>query len=483
MQIHKKVSLNYREKIVRWRGITLYHRRSDWKGSFKKFLGIPIVRKVRAVDGVRRYVLGIYVDTEEYKGYRRTPPILPVEEYVRLKHSEPKEMLITPLVGIGDYIVMRNLIAEIKKTEKYKDYRITLICDTNYAFAKCLDYDVVDKILPMKMSMPPTVKDDWRIAEASRQALIKEGLKSYYDTVLFIGHVLDGDKKLKMTQHLVHHVVSRERIEFEYERRKVNALFFQPCTRMGMGYFSKQAKSVFSIWKGYFEEFLERPVELPYPVIEPKKIPTRTIKEGRYMVVSPCSSASKPGNMWNANNWAEVLQWLWKKEKMPIIITVANSEVLYAERLKDELVFEGVSAEVMAGLEVKDLLALLNRAELYMGLDSGLFHIAAAMGKKGVCISSGVGFARWLQDYEIRSEQLRIVLPPNWRSRYMDEMTAEMRDAFSSESFPINAVRVEDVAAAAHDLLYVKKRSCCSLETNALHSELSNLERNKAIPQ
>lgn len=69
MQIYKKVSLNYREKILRWHGITLYHRRSDWKGSFKKFLGIPVVRKVRAFDGVRRYILGIYVDTEAYKGY------------------------------------------------------------------------------------------------------------------------------------------------------------------------------------------------------------------------------------------------------------------------------------------------------------------------------------------------------------------------------------------------------------------------------
>lgn len=453
MQIHKKVSLNYREKIVRWRGITLYHRRSDWKGSFKKFLGIPIVRKVRAVDGVRRYVLGIYVDTEEYKGYRRTPPILPVEEYVRLKHSEPKEMLITPLIGIGDYIVMRNLIGEIKKTEKYKDYRITLICDKCYAFAKYLDSDVVDEILPMKVSLPYDVKDDWRIAEASRQALIEEGLKSYYDTILFIGHIVNGDKTLKMNQHLVHHVVARERVEFEYERRKVSALFFQPCTRVVVGYFNQHAKSVFSIWKGYFEEFLGRPIELPYPIIKSAKIPKQTIREGRYMVVNPCCALWHPEKVWHRNNWIETLQWLWEKKKVHIIFAVANSEVLHAEYLRDELALEGVSSEVMSGLDLKNLLSLLNGAELYLGLDSGLFHIAAAMGKKAVCVASGASYDRWLRDYEMRSNQLRIVLPPNCKIRFMEEMTDEERGEYSARSFPINAVHVEDVEMAAYDLL------------------------------
>ena len=433
------------------------------------------MRKVRAFDGVRRYILGIYVDTEAYKGYRRTPPILPAEEYVRLKHSEPKEMLIMPLLGIGDYIVMRNLIAEIKKTEKYKDYRITLICDVYYPFAKYLDSDVVDKLLPMKVLLPANVKDDWRIAEASRQALIKEGLKPYYDTILFIGHIVNGEKILKMAQHLVHHIVSRERIEFEYERRKVSTLFFHPCTRVVMGYFNLHAKSVFSIWKSYFEGFLGRSIELPHPVIEPEKIPTQVIRDGRYIVVNPCCSAVCPENMWHRNNWVEALQWLWEKEKMPIIFAVAKNEVLYAEHLRDVLTLEGVSAEVMPGLGLKDLLALLNGAKLYLGLDSGLFHIAAAMGKKAVCISSGAAFDRWLRDYEIRSKQLRIVLPPNWKARYMGQMSDEERGAFTRPAFPINAVRVEDVEAAAHDLLH-KEHPCSSLkQTGSTSCELNSI--------
>ena len=470
MKICKKTSLGCREKIIRWGGMTLYHRRSAWEGGEQNFLGIPITRRVRTVEGVRRYILGIYVGTKASKDFRRPPAILPAGEYMRLKHSEPKELLIVaPFEGMGDYILMRNLLGEIKKTEKYKDYRITLVCGAYYQLAKYLDSDVVDEILPMKviltLKLTRNVKDEWRRTEASRQALIKEGLKPYYDTILYCDHVLFcDDERLQMYHHLVSHVVSRERIEFEYERCKVRPLLFHSCTRVVMGYFNGKSQFVFSTWKGYFEEFLERAIELPYPVIETEKIPNKVIKEGRYIVVNPCSSKARQDNMWHRNNWVELLQRLGKKEKLSVILAVSKSQASYVKRLRAELTFEGINAEVMAGLNTEDLMALLNGAELYIGLDSGLFHLAAAMGKKAVCISSGAVFDRWLRNYEMRPAQLRVVLPPNWRARYLEEMTDEERLAFSyrRSTFPINAVRVEDVEAEAHDLLHLQNAPAVS---------------------
>ncbi len=455
MRVQKIKSELLREKIV-WLGrIPLYHRRSSLESCSQKILGIPIRQKVFEPGKIKYYFLGIRLAWINEDGcFRRTPPELPVEKYVKLKHSEPKELLITPVTGLGDYLVTRNLIAEIKKTEKYRNYRITMICDKCYQFARYLDAGVVDKFLPMRISLQADVQENWRIAEKVRRGLIQDGMKPYYDTILFIGHVVNGQKILKMAQHLVYHVVSRERIEFEYERKKNEILFFHPITRVVMAYYNLHSKSVFRIWKEYFETFLGRKIDIEYPVIETEHIPSRKVREGRYMVVNPCCSKSNPWNMWHRNNWVDVLEWAGKSEKLEIVIAVARGEASYAKRLQAELRLEGVKVDVVTGLPLPDLLALLNGAELFAGLDSGIFHLAAAMGKKAICVSSGCCYDRWLRDYDGRRGQLRVVLPPQWKKRFMEELTPEDRGNYTAKAYPINAVIVDDVKKAIFELLH-----------------------------
>lgn len=54
------------------------------------------------------------------------------------------------------------------------------------------------------------------------------------------------------------------------------------------------------------------------------------------------------------------------------------------------------NVDILAGLSVKDLLATLKLAKLYIGQDSGVFHIAAALNIRCLCLSAGNAYFRFM---------------------------------------------------------------------------------------
>ena len=57
-------------------------------------------------------------------------------------------LAILKLDKISDYVIFRNYIEVVKKSKKYKDYKILLIGNIEYKnFARFLDGEIVDKFI------------------------------------------------------------------------------------------------------------------------------------------------------------------------------------------------------------------------------------------------------------------------------------------------------------------------------------------------
>lgn len=64
------------------------------------------------------------------------------------KDIEPKSLLLIRLDAIGDYVLFRNFIEVLKKSEKYKEYKITLLGNVVWKdLSEELDREFVDEFI------------------------------------------------------------------------------------------------------------------------------------------------------------------------------------------------------------------------------------------------------------------------------------------------------------------------------------------------
>lgn len=123
------------------------------------------------------------------------------------------------------------------------------------------------------------------------------------------------------------------------------------------------------------------------------KIPDQERSTAKNIVRKPflhlsVNSASTPLNEWPLDDWAEVLCRIWKEvPQLEVLATGAGSERESA-RLRDLVALVGDSRlKVHADRTPVPLLAaLLESSELHLGLDSGVLHLAVALGKPTVSL-------------------------------------------------------------------------------------------------
>jgi len=145
-------------------------------------------------------------------------------------------------------------------------------------------------------------------------------------------------------------------------------------------------------------------------------IPLNDQTWARDIVKSPAlhlsvNGASSPLNEWPLDDWAETLKQLWKKQpEIHVFATGAGSERESA-RLGDlqALVGDPRLKILSDRLTVARLAALLQMADLHLGLDSGVLHLAMALGKPTVSLfRESIGRSGWAP----RGERHQVLLRP-----------------------------------------------------------------------
>lgn len=100
------------------------------------------------------------------------------------------------------------------------------------------------------------------------------------------------------------------------------------------------------------------------------------------------NAASTPLNEWPLNDWAKVMKAIWRvRPEIRVVATGAGSERESA-RLGDlvALAQDARLVTLPGRLDVPHLAALLQASDLHLGLDSGVLHLAMALGKPTVSL-------------------------------------------------------------------------------------------------
>jgi heptosyltransferase-3 len=149
-------------------------------------------------------------------------------------------------------------------------------------------------------------------------------------------------------------------------------------------------------------------VDAPRPRIHPNESDREAASKFLKMVGREPIVAIHPGSggdkkKWPVENFAAVARWISDELAAQLLVVEGEADEHVAEKLARLL--EPRMVTVAKGLKLVELAAVLERCALFLGNDSGITHLAAAVGTPVVAMFGSASTPIW----EPRGERVRVV--------------------------------------------------------------------------
>ena len=316
-----------------------------------------------------------------------------------------RTILLLRLDGIGDYVLFRNFIKEIKKSEEYKNYSITLCGNIIWKdIATAFDCEEIDKFIWID-------KNKFKI----------ENLKYYFTKIASI--------HFGRFEILIHPTFSRDKIAetiVKYSGAKYKIGNTGDCTNLSCEdkiiynkcYDKLLPASVnvlfeFERNKEFFNNLLGCEIKLKKPVIE---IPSSNAFKQDYIIIFLGSTSEN--RRWHWNNYKNLIDLILKKYNGEIIICGGDDVAEAANNIM------GANSKRLLNMvgetSLYELILYINKAQMVITNDTCALHIAAATGTKVVCASNGNSFGRFVPYPDYASNKVKFV--------FVDEIENNLQD-------------------------------------------------------
>ena len=158
-----------------------------------------------------------------------------------------------------------------------------------------------------------------------------------------------------------------------------------------------------------------------------------------YCVMQP--GARLPGMRWPARKFAEIARWLREQFGIATVVNLGAGDTAVTPEVRSEM---SDCAAIPEPLELRELIALVAGARVFVGNDSGPTHVAAATGRPCVVIYGATNPAQW---HPWQTEYRAVHTNAEFHPRRGDKSVA------ASMPRPIQSIEVEEVRVACEELL------------------------------
>ncbi len=376
----------------------------------------------------RHYILGLCVDKR----------ILKRPDFVPTSSEEKKQILIVKTDSIGDYFLIRNFWEIIRSSKKYKNAEITLIASSAIrGIPEFLDSNHLKQIFYVPHPF-------WLKSNAEKFKLLEHlfqcGLKRQYDAILFpnfnVFNFLDFNIMLTCS------IASQETIttmgEIDPGDRSTLSKFYH-FSRIIPSYSGKDTFE-FENNKVFFENVIQESIPDKSPSIKLTK------SKRNICVINPC--AQEKLRCWHPNNYAKLIGEILARGLQVTLIGGSSDK----EILKEINNLSGGKCQISANAAWPKIIHLINDSTLYIGNDSGTFHLAAALGVPTICISGGMSWQRFLNYPKLPHVRVAI---DNCTEIWIKQMLKESRYRSHSLDFTgnVNTVPVSLVIRHIDELI------------------------------
>ena len=296
--------------------------------------------------------------------------------FTKFRNSQ-KRLLIIKTDAIGDYILFRNFIEIVKKSEVFNDYKIDLLGNNLWQdLAHQYDSPFIENfflIVPDDLYESPfkTFRLGWRLFKNNYQTvlqptfartLITDGLAGLTAANQIIGFEGDTERiniryKAKTDKFYSQKLLLPEGIDFEFDRSRL-----------------------------FFERVLKQPVTLSGPSIvwESRK------RQG--IIIFPGAGVMK--RSWEGEKFLALIKLIVQHSSHPVYLAGGLQEKQMGGFLMENLPPKSVN-NLIGTTSLSQLVELIGNAALIIANETSAIHIAAATQTKAVCILGGGHFERF----------------------------------------------------------------------------------------
>lgn len=339
--------------------------------------------------------------------------------------SKPKKrVLIIKNDSIGDYIIFRNFLYEISKSDKFRDYELYLLTTQRLVpIALQLDGSILKEII---------IRPD-QLVSVDDQIRFYSKLKSYrFDYLLHPTYSPDS-----RTQYLIKYIFAKSKIGFNGDTSNQTLAdkarfeeFYTQLINVRDPFSHEFEKNV-----DFFTSLLGRSLSLKRPEI----IVGRQSEIQKHIVV--CPGAQHKIRIWSPEKFGQLITRLNNAfpEHTYTVVTGPGEEDLYSG-------IEKATSVKLKHFKIDSLLnmaSLLSSATLVICNDSSSAHIAVACGVDSICISNGNHYRRFVPYPENMKVNQDVILPPV----LLQEMAngGDFHKYYKGSTLDINEIEVDTV--------------------------------------
>jgi ADP-heptose:LPS heptosyltransferase len=295
-----------------------------------------------------------------------------------LRPAPGKRLLIVKADAIGDYILFRNFIAEVKTSPKYKDYQIDLLGNKAWeSLAMAYDSRYLSGsyfISPNGIAYQPgaLLKLGWALFKRNYAVVLNPS-----STRTFIP---DGLAGLTAAKQIIGFESDFEGMPAKYKTRTDK--FYTAKLALPAGIYHEFHRNNF-----YFEQVLEQPISLSKPALPVQQQPRSGI------IIFPGAGEKKRG--WELVKFAGLIKLIRLHSSESIYIAGGPDEATANTYICLEASSTGV-IDITGATTLPQLIEKISASTLVIANDSSAIHIAVATGTPSVCITGGGHFDRFV---------------------------------------------------------------------------------------
>jgi len=361
------------------------------------------------------------------------------------RRIQPNTLLLVRLDAIGDYVLFRNFIEILKRSNKYKKYKITLCGNIAWKdLTENYDKNFIDNFIWIdrrKFIRNPIYRFK-KLRHISRYGF-KVAIQPTYSREFYY-----GDTIIKASG-------AKERIGSEGDlsnitkwQKKISDKYYTilvPATE----------ESIFEFFrnKEFFEYILEEKIKLNRPNFKINKEAVKISIYNPYIVIFPGAGAKY--RRWQSHKFAEVANYIYKKYRCNIVIAGSKTDRILAEDIKKKS--ENINIINLTGkITLTQLVHIIKNAKILISNETVAVHIAAAVGTKTICISTGFRFGRFDPYPEEIFNKIIYVYPDVIQKRIYDYKYLIEKYRYSLPLSTIDTIPVYKVKESISNLMAYK---------------------------
>jgi ADP-heptose:LPS heptosyltransferase len=356
------------------------------------------------------------------------------------KFKNTNSILLIKADEIGDYILFRNYLKVLRTSENFINKKIVL-CG-NIAWKNIFDNfdsEYVDETIWLN-------KSKFFTNIFFRRRFLNQLAQRQFDYVVNCSYSRNfylDDTIAKASNSLLKIGFKTDlATQFSWQR-KISTKYYSNLVE------AEQTRFEFYKNRLLFEYLIDSKIKISKPFIEKEKINSSISipsKSAAFFI-----GAKQKYRRWDIENFITVAKYLLEKYQLKIFLLGAAEDAILTRELisgmrKDEVVDLAMKTSLV------DTFKVLKDVDLFLTNDSGLAHIAVALGCKSIVLSNGSRFGRFFPYPPEISKKVKALFPNKLEKYLEDETYLQLKYKYTSD-ININEIEVNKVVAEVDTLL------------------------------